>query len=654
MKLMNGKLFQNAFLTPTERRSKTKSLLCFVLALFAVFALFFLPFAFSNEKAYADIRDTNVTYNSVEKQIVVLDEKVCEITERITVTFENPGINVGLLKNISKVNRITRIVDGKEYVTTTISDFELLGVTMDGEEEFNFVEEDSEYYYINTGADGDYKVGTHVYEILYRYDMGEDFIGAFDDFTFDVMDYGYASDVESFSATITLPKKFLSGGQDISEILSFRTNEMEGMSFEDVNFSISGNTISCSLENLGSQTGLTMQLILPDGYFNTSYTPNPLYFVVLALCVIAVVAMVVLIVINRKGKVVVTTVEFYPPKDHSPLDVARAYRGRIKAKDFASLVIYWAGQGYVSIKNVDDDISITKLKDLPEVELQSELAKSKKLEKAYFDALFEKGETVDLSQTKIASSKVNKAVKALYDVEKAKLKTLKPLRIAIHVLSILPLFLFIIWNIVLGFSSAVMFFILLFPVVAILVAVYIPMPIGFKIVWCGLFGGLPLVALAMSMMSVYDTFGLLYVCLAIFVLGNFAVLLLKAFSEQEMKVRGKILGFKNFLVAAELDRLEALIEENPNYYFDILPFCYVFGITKKMEAKFASLKVSNPEFYGGKSATAFGIALSHSMMRVSVVNMARGSGISGGRSFGGGGFHGSSGGGGGGGGMHGR
>ena len=50
----------------------------------------------------------------------------------------------------------------------------------------------------------------------------------------------------------------------------------------------------------------------------------------------------------------------------------------------------------------------------------------------------------------------------------------------------------------------------------------------------------------------------------------------------------KIKGFKKFLIAVEKDKLEALVDENPYYFYDILPYAYVLGITNKYIKKFIS------------------------------------------------------------------
>ena len=642
--------------------AKRISLILIILAL--VVMAFFVPALFDTKSASADYLDDNITYNSVEKEISISDKKVLDVTEYITVTYHRPNVNVGISRNLSKVNRITRVWQGKEYVTTTVSNLNLESVMIQSEggqfeNEYNFVSTDEDYFYINTGADGDYKYGTYTYQIKYQYDMGDDFISAFDDFTFDLMDYGFASPVENFSATVTLPKNFLQEGQSIEDFLSFRTSGLKPISNEEVNFSYNAQTLtfSCSASNFWTGNGLTVQLILPNGYFDAHYSPDAVYWICFALGIVALIVPIVVIWLNgKKRREVVVTPEFYPPKGYSPLDIARAYRGKIKAEDFASLVIFWASKGYVSMKTEEDDsVTVTKLKDVPKPELDDRLFESKAMEKNYFDALFASGDTVTFSQGQNAKRDVQSAAAKLYKIEKKKEKNLRLPRIVIAVFATLPLFLFVIWNAILGWGQWAMLVMLLFPIIAIIAALYFDAPIFFKIFWSLIFGGIPLVMLALSLSSSYDILYLCYVLSIVFVMSNCSVLFLKANSKEELEDMGKILGFKNFLVTAELDRLEMLIKDNPNYYYDILPFCYVYGITDVMEEKFDSLHIPKPEYCGNNSAVAFGILLGHSMHSYSIRPVATTSfrGISSGGGFGGG-RGGSFGGGGGGGGSRGR
>lgn len=60
---------------------------------------------------------------------------------------------------------------------------------------------------------------------------------------------------------------------------------------------------------------------------------------------------------------------------------------------------------------------------------------------------------------------------------------------------------------------------------------------------------------------------------------------------------GKIRGFKNFLISARKEELEALVEKNPNYFYDILPYTYVLGVSNKWIKKFENIAMVGPFWY---------------------------------------------------------
>ena len=56
-------------------------------------------------------------------------------------------------------------------------------------------------------------------------------------------------------------------------------------------------------------------------------------------------------------------------------------------------------------------------------------------------------------------------------------------------------------------------------------------------------------------------------------------------------ISARIKGFRDFLVTAEKDKLESLVEKNPHYFYDILPYTYVLNISKKWVNKFENIKM---------------------------------------------------------------
>ncbi len=624
-----------------------------------------------SETIVGDYIDDNVTYDNIEKIIVVDENKVCSITEYMKVTYENGGINVGLVRQVARVNEITRFVDGKRYVTKTIGNLFDLDVKVKSLEdddyinEYSELENEGEFYYINIGELRHYKAaGTYIFQINYKYDFGEDFINEFDDFTFDVMDYDYISPVRGFQASVTLPKKFLNEGQELDDVLLFRqsksaskTMSLEGVDGQFIEHENGSVTITCGLPFVKPGDGLTMQLILPNKYFNTSYSPSGIYYLVLVIAILAILGIIVCLIVCRKGRKAVITPEFYPPKGYNPIDVAKAYRGYVKSKDFASLVLYWASKGYVELipRREGKAFTIKKLKEMEKSVAGNGNYIGNRREKAYFDALFAKSDVYDTeyASSTILNSKLRTAIDNLYEIDSTTKKKTRLFKWTIQILAILPMLFFIIWNISIDTSCFFLLFIFLFPLIALMVFIHVKMGWGliwFKVIWCAGFGIAPFYFMKNFMMLTFDIYNIFWLSAVILVLGSLAVKLVRVYSPEYASVRGKILGFKNFLVKVEVDKLERLIYDDPNYYLNILPFCYVFGITRAMEKKFASLRVELPEYVRGYSTTIICSHLGRSISSISHSTSHSGGGFSGS----GGGHGGSSGGGGGGGGSRGR
>jgi len=67
--------------------------------------------------------------------------------------------------------------------------------------------------------------------------------------------------------------------------------------------------------------------------------------------------------------------------------------------------------------------------------------------------------------------------------------------------------------------------------------------------------------------------------------------IMKRKTEYGETIIAKVKGFKNFLVTAEKEKLEALVLENPNYFYNILPYTYVLGISRKWMEKFEDIHI---------------------------------------------------------------
>lgn len=60
-------------------------------------------------------------------------------------------------------------------------------------------------------------------------------------------------------------------------------------------------------------------------------------------------------------------------------------------------------------------------------------------------------------------------------------------------------------------------------------------------------------------------------------------------------MKARVKGFKHFLTTAEKEQLEAMVLENPKYFYDILPYTYVLNVSRKWISKFEKIDIIKPD-----------------------------------------------------------
>ncbi|MCR4953075.1 MAG: DUF2207 domain-containing protein [Treponema sp.] len=120
-----------------------------------------------------------------------------------------------------------------------------------------------------------------------------------------------------------------------------------------------------------------------------------------------------------------------------------------------------------------------------------------------------------------------------------------------------------------------------------------------------------------------------------------------------VEITGKLLGLKDFIKFAEMPRLKVLLDDNPEYFYDVLPYAIVFGLEDEWIKRFKDITVKEPAWYSGNVSSINSFTTTHLVNSLgkrinsqvkAVRSQSESSGGSGSR------FHGHSGGGGGGGG----
>ena len=209
-------------------------------------------------------------------------------------------------------------------------------------------------------------------------------------------------------------------------------------------------------------------------------------------------------------------------------------------------------------------------------------------------------------------------------------------------------------------EQEILIFALVFPGIgftALLGMLFGDIPISVKIfgVFWGLgFGGIPWLITVLPALMQDMSYLICYIigllCIGVMIL---VIKYLPKRTKYGNEMLGKLKGFKNFLETVEKEKLESLVMENPNYFYDILPYTYVLGVSDKWIKKFESISLQAPSWYDSSNSfdiSSFNRFINSTMTSAQGAMTSSPSSSSGGSSSGGSSGGGSSGGGSGGGG----
>lgn len=516
-----------------------------------------------------------------------------------------------------------------------------------------------------------YLTGEHTF--TYRYTMQMRDLGRADQtqlFYLNLVGDQWLMDIDQVNFTINMPKDF-----DTSE-LSFYVPK-DGTT-SDLRYTVSGTTITGQYaQTMRTNRGsLTVYLPLPAGYF--SFPQNSEIASYAAAVIFALFAMLSLWLFFRFGKdePLITTVEFSAPEGLSSAQVGYVYRGMTSNKEITSLIFYWASKGYLTIHEVSKDkYELKKVKEMGK-EMYSG-------EQALFNALFKKDSTVRTDklpqsyQTVLQNSYLTlnqyfKGKRRMYDAFATTLKVLLSLGISflfsLYVAILLYGYYQTLWVAVVSFLAAFAYAGVALVVLSLIVHFRVDRADPSKRSGAIIFFTMVLAVMVMITLTIawimvpwlYGNRMLALIVVGLFYLVAYVLSFMSKLTPYGTHIKGQVLGLRNFIETAEKDRLEALVKDNPEYFYDVLPFAYVLDVTDVWIDKFKNIAMVQPQWYSGDTVYTNNWLFYHSLSRsmssihastaAAAIPQAKG-GHGGGFSGGGGGFSGGGFGGGGGGGW---
>ena len=535
--------------------------------------------------------------------------------------------------------------------------------------------------------------GNKEYVISYLYDIGKDKSKDFDEFYFNLIGYEFDTSIEGIEFRITLPKAF-----DTSK-LGFSSGRVGLTDNQNITYEVNGNVITGKYEGiLNEGEALTVRLELPEGYFVSAEKYDIYLFLSILLPILFVLIVFGTWYKYGRDDVVIETVEFYPPEGFNSAEVGFMYKGVADTNDVVSLLIYLAEKGYIAISETEEKVlfftnksfKITKIKDYDG---------NNHNERLFLDGLFAKRQTTITSLSDVIDSfkslnqktetpkpeaQNSSSVEVFGDSLKLYFHTTVAAIVSnlnkkenkevifekkslnkgfIGILMIIATFALITVKPMLEYHEPpLLIFGLVFPLVGI--SVFFGMifsgagtsvsingkevqSIIAKIIFGALFGIpfslVPFFFLVLPALLATPGY------LTAYIIGIICVFLMFLINRYMLKrtpygteMLGKIKGFRNFLNTAEKSKLEEMVKQDPVYFYNILPFTYVLGVSDKWIKKFETIAMQPPNWYHGSSsfsAAAFGTFINSTMKTTSTAvspSSSSSSGSSGGGSSGGG------------------
>lgn len=370
---------------------------------------------------------------------------------------------------------------------------------------------------------------------------------------YDITGHKWDTSIENLSFTITLPKGITLDANDL-KITGGRENQNLNLAtIQQINPStIKGKAI----KRLPKYNGLTTAIKFPSRYLavanneveffeSVENNANPKvykpWYIVLPLGLFGLFLTFWRRLRKNEFEEDSTLESHYPPQGLTSAHIGAFEDQSSNTRDIVSLLPYWASEGYLEMKQVEDDIFLYRIKNLP--------SEFPEYEHIIFDKLFQEK---DVSMISDLSTKF---YSTLYKAQKMLSKEIKNQ----EYYRTEYLNYFRSWKL-----------------------------ISFPLVMLGI-GLISLIHYKLLFLGIAS----IVVCIVSLILPLFKIPL----SEKGTKLKYEINAFKRFIKDPEPNQLENLIQKDPQYFDKIFPFVVAFGFEKKFLDTLQPYMSNAPHWY---------------------------------------------------------
>ncbi len=611
-----------------------------LMLLIAALMLVLVPGAALADDAY-DITDYDV-------YVKVSESNVLDVVERINVNFKEN--RHGIFHEV----QIAGDYENARY-TTRVYDYNVKDTPFE-------LSRNGDYLSVRIGDPDEYVYGPQEYVITYKCVVADPNHDDFDKFYKNIINCAYGDTIQNASFIIELPKDF--DESEVNVLLGeYGSTDTTGVEWEKDGNTIKGHT----LRPIMGGEKVTVRMKFPQGYFVNETTTEPWDIALYIISGLLVLISLILWFVYGRDEKIFPTVEFYPPDGMTSAEAGYVIDGCVDDKDVVSLILYWADKGYLRIDEKEkNEFELVQLKYLGE--------DAKPFEKTMFSKLFREGNAVALSSLKdsfyTTMAATKSGVSSYFESTKSRqiyTKQSKRARAFMGLATMLPIVL-ALFHFVYSDTYDLTVGAIVAGIITLLIALPVFMLVRVAEKWRSTKQGsriaqltvsvvlLSLVVLGYIVITPFTISTATWAVVLVTAASTLIMLLLTIIMKKRTKQGGewlaKLIGFKNFIDKAEKDRILLLVEQNPSYFYNVLPYAYVLGVTDKWAKNFEGIGLQPPSWYNGYygsqmfNAWLFTSMMTHNMSRFQSTMVSRpassGSGYGGGSGggFGGGGFSG--------------
>ena len=291
----------------------------------AALAFAMIPFGLTGSDSYAS--DNTMQTVNYDVEVDVSEDNSYDFHEHLDIYYVTPhhGIYRYLPKQGQVISGIK--VPGYNYDTYTESGYQVIKI-----------------------GSGNYTLtGDNPYDIYYNIAMYDDENEEKDMLLLNLVPTDWETEIGSSTCVVHLPKKAdLSKANVYSGSYGTASNEDNAVLTKGAD----GKTITITAQNIPEHHGVTLELELPQGYWEGAQVFGKISVMNMMLFLLGPFGAILLWYLYGRDKHVVKTLEFYPPDDLTPGEVGYLADGVVNKEDIISTIVYLADKGYMDIEEV--------------------------------------------------------------------------------------------------------------------------------------------------------------------------------------------------------------------------------------------------------------------------------------------------------------